>query len=124
MCNAWGVEGAIWTYAFAARRPSWREFRIIVSMDEVVRNSWVLRIDRGFQLLSQNLRRHGFQQSALQEQNPNPPTCGWRTISIPNMGFLLRPYFQDVKPIVIADSGHFVPEEQPEALAKALLAFL
>jgi pimeloyl-ACP methyl ester carboxylesterase len=40
------------------------------------------------------------------------------------MGFLLRPYFQDVKPIVIADSGHFVPEEQPEALAKALLAFL
>jgi pimeloyl-ACP methyl ester carboxylesterase len=44
--------------------------------------------------------------------------------SIPNMGFLLRPYFQDVKPIVIADSGHFVPEEQPEALAKALLAFL
>jgi len=25
---------------------------------------------------------------------------------------------------VIADSGHFVPEEQPEALAKALLAFL
>jgi pimeloyl-ACP methyl ester carboxylesterase len=25
---------------------------------------------------------------------------------------------------VIADSGHFVPEEQPEALAKAILAFL
>jgi pimeloyl-ACP methyl ester carboxylesterase len=44
--------------------------------------------------------------------------------SIPNMGELLRPYFQDVKPVVIADSGHFVPEEQPEALAKALLAFL
>jgi pimeloyl-ACP methyl ester carboxylesterase len=44
--------------------------------------------------------------------------------SIPNMGDLLRPYFQDVKPVVIADSGHFVPEEQPEALAKALLAFL
>jgi pimeloyl-ACP methyl ester carboxylesterase len=44
--------------------------------------------------------------------------------SIPNMGELLSPYFQDVKPVVIADSGHFVPEEQPEALAKALLAFL
>jgi len=26
--------------------------------------------------------------------------------------------------IVIPDSGHFVPEEQPEALAKALKAFL
>jgi hypothetical protein len=35
-----------------------------------------------------------------------------------------RPYFEDVMSIVIADSGHFVPEEQPEALAKALLAFL
>jgi pimeloyl-ACP methyl ester carboxylesterase len=44
--------------------------------------------------------------------------------SIPNMGELLRPYFQEVKSVVIADSGHFVPEEQPEALAKELLAFL
>jgi len=40
------------------------------------------------------------------------------------MGDSLRPYFQQVKSAVIADSGHFVPEEQPEALAKALLAFL
>ena len=44
--------------------------------------------------------------------------------SIPNMGDLLRPYFQDVKSMVISDSGHFVPEEQPEALVKALLAFI
>ncbi|MGA7924627.1 MAG: alpha/beta hydrolase [Candidatus Sulfotelmatobacter sp.] len=44
--------------------------------------------------------------------------------SIPNMGDLLRPYFQDVKSVVIFDSGHFVPEEQPEALVKALLAFI
>jgi pimeloyl-ACP methyl ester carboxylesterase len=44
--------------------------------------------------------------------------------SIPNMGESLRPYFQQVKSVVIADSGHFVPEEQPEALARALLAFL
>jgi pimeloyl-ACP methyl ester carboxylesterase len=29
-----------------------------------------------------------------------------------------------VKSVVIPDSGHFVPEEQPEALAAALLAFL
>jgi pimeloyl-ACP methyl ester carboxylesterase len=40
------------------------------------------------------------------------------------MGDLLRPYFQDVKSVVISDSGHFVPEEQPEALVKALLAFI
>jgi pimeloyl-ACP methyl ester carboxylesterase len=43
--------------------------------------------------------------------------------SIPNMGESLRPYFNDVTTVVIPDSGHFVPEEQPEALAKALKAF-
>jgi pimeloyl-ACP methyl ester carboxylesterase len=44
--------------------------------------------------------------------------------SIPAMGESLEPYFQDVTALVVADSGHFVPEEQPEALAKALLSFL
>ena len=44
--------------------------------------------------------------------------------SIPNMGDSLKPYFEKVTPVVIPDSGHFVPEEQPEALARALLAFL
>ena len=44
--------------------------------------------------------------------------------SIPNMGESLRPYFNDVTSVVIPDSGHFVPEEKPEALAKALKAFL
>jgi len=44
--------------------------------------------------------------------------------SIPSMGDLLKPYFQQVTPVVIADSGHFVPEEQPRALANAMTAFL
>jgi pimeloyl-ACP methyl ester carboxylesterase len=44
--------------------------------------------------------------------------------SIPNMADALRPYFENVTSAVIAESGHFVPEEQPEALAKALRAFL
>jgi pimeloyl-ACP methyl ester carboxylesterase len=44
--------------------------------------------------------------------------------SIPTMGESLRPYFPDVTSLVVADSGHFVPEEQPEALATALFAFL
>jgi pimeloyl-ACP methyl ester carboxylesterase len=44
--------------------------------------------------------------------------------SIPNMGEALRSYFQNVTSAVIADSGHFVPEEQPEALAKDLITFL
>jgi pimeloyl-ACP methyl ester carboxylesterase len=44
--------------------------------------------------------------------------------AIPNMGGSLAPYFENVTSLVIADSGHFVPEEQPEALVKALTAFL
>jgi pimeloyl-ACP methyl ester carboxylesterase len=44
--------------------------------------------------------------------------------SIPTMGESLRPYFESVRSVVIPESGHFVPEEQPEELAKALLAFL
>lgn len=44
--------------------------------------------------------------------------------SIPTMGEALQPYFQNVTSVVIPDAGHFVPEEQPEALAKALVAFL
>jgi pimeloyl-ACP methyl ester carboxylesterase len=44
--------------------------------------------------------------------------------SIPNMGDSLKPYFENVTSLVIPDAGHFVPEEQPEALAKSLRAFL
>lgn len=44
--------------------------------------------------------------------------------SIPTMGESLQPYFQNASSLVIPDAGHFVPEEQPEVLAKALVAFL
>ncbi len=44
--------------------------------------------------------------------------------AIPNMGESLAPYFQTITPVVIPDSGHFVPEEQPEALAHQLILFL
>jgi pimeloyl-ACP methyl ester carboxylesterase len=44
--------------------------------------------------------------------------------SIPTMGEALQPYFENVTSVVIPDAGHFVPEEQPEALAKHLMAFL
>ena len=43
--------------------------------------------------------------------------------SIPNMGEALKPYFENVTSLVVADSGHFVPEEQPGVLTKALVAF-
>jgi pimeloyl-ACP methyl ester carboxylesterase len=44
--------------------------------------------------------------------------------SIPQMGASLQPYFQNCTPLTVSDSGHFVPEEQPAAMAKALEAFL
>jgi len=44
--------------------------------------------------------------------------------AIPDMGESLKSYFADVTSLVIRDSGHFVPEEQPDALARALLGFL
>ena len=44
--------------------------------------------------------------------------------SIPNMGEALGPFCQNVSPAAIPNSGHFVPEEQPAALADALLPFL
>jgi pimeloyl-ACP methyl ester carboxylesterase len=44
--------------------------------------------------------------------------------SIPKMGEALEPYFKSVTSVVIPNAGHFVPEEQPEALAKVLIPFL
>jgi pimeloyl-ACP methyl ester carboxylesterase len=44
--------------------------------------------------------------------------------AIPNMGESLAPYFENVQSVVIANSGHFVPEEQPAALADAIIPFL
>jgi pimeloyl-ACP methyl ester carboxylesterase len=44
--------------------------------------------------------------------------------SIPSMGEALKPYFESVTPLVVAQSGHFVPEEQPLVLAEALQLFL
>jgi pimeloyl-ACP methyl ester carboxylesterase len=44
--------------------------------------------------------------------------------SIPNMGEALKPYFENVTPLVVTESGHFVPEEQPVVLAEALQSFL
>jgi pimeloyl-ACP methyl ester carboxylesterase len=44
--------------------------------------------------------------------------------SIPNMGEALKPCFETVTSLVVRQSGHFVPEEQPVVLAEALRSFL
>jgi pimeloyl-ACP methyl ester carboxylesterase len=65
-----------------------------------------------------------FNRSGFREKLPIRLLAVGGDHAIPNMGESLKPYFRDVTSLVIEDSGHFVPEEQPEALARALLAFL
>jgi pimeloyl-ACP methyl ester carboxylesterase len=65
-----------------------------------------------------------FNKSRFREKLPIRLLAVGGDHAIPNMGDSLKPYFQDVTSLVVRDSGHFVPEEQPEALAKTLLAFL
>jgi microsomal epoxide hydrolase len=43
--------------------------------------------------------------------------------SIPDMAAPLRPWAEDVQGVCIADCGHFLPEEQPQAVAAALRGF-
>jgi pimeloyl-ACP methyl ester carboxylesterase len=43
--------------------------------------------------------------------------------SIPDMALPLRAYADDVRGEIVADSGHFIPEEQPEAVAGLLTSF-
>ncbi len=43
--------------------------------------------------------------------------------SIAEMATPLRPFADDLSGVTIANSGHFIPEEQPEALVSALTAF-
>jgi pimeloyl-ACP methyl ester carboxylesterase len=44
--------------------------------------------------------------------------------SVPKMGETIKPFFQHVEEVTIKDSGHFIPEEQPEAFLEALNKFL
>jgi pimeloyl-ACP methyl ester carboxylesterase len=82
------------------------------------------RMDAAFDYCRRIVDDMEFNKKQFKGKLPIPLLAIGGQYSIPNMGDLLRPYFQNVKSVVISDSGHFVPEEQPEALAKALLAFL
>jgi pimeloyl-ACP methyl ester carboxylesterase len=43
--------------------------------------------------------------------------------SIPDMAGSLRPYADNVAGVIISGAGHFIPDEQPAAVAKALTGF-
>jgi pimeloyl-ACP methyl ester carboxylesterase len=82
------------------------------------------RMDAAFDYCRQIVEDMDFNQQHFKTKLPIRLLAVGGQYSIPNMGESLRPYFREVRSVVIPDSGHFVPEEQPEALATALMAFL
>lgn len=44
--------------------------------------------------------------------------------SIPDMALSLSPWADDTTSVVVPDAGHFIPDEQPEAVAAALADFV
>lgn len=82
------------------------------------------RMDAAFDYCRRIIDDMEFNKTHFTGKLPIPLLAVGGDHSIPNMGKSLQPYFSNVTPMVIADSGHFVPEEQPEALAKALKSFL
>jgi pimeloyl-ACP methyl ester carboxylesterase len=82
------------------------------------------RMDAAFDYCRKIVEDMEFNAAHLNGKLPIPLLAVGGDHSIPTMGDSLRPCFEDVTSVVIADSGHFVPEEQPKALAKALAAFL
>jgi pimeloyl-ACP methyl ester carboxylesterase len=82
------------------------------------------RMDAAFDYCRKIIDDMDFNKSQFKNKLPIRLLAVGGEHSIPNMGESLRPYFENVTSVVVPDSGHFVPEEQPEALAKALMAFL
>jgi pimeloyl-ACP methyl ester carboxylesterase len=82
------------------------------------------RMDAAFDYCRNIVLDTQFNASHFKEKLPMRLLAVGGDHSIPTMGESLKPYFQHTTSLVLADCGHFVPEEQPEALAKALLAFL
>jgi pimeloyl-ACP methyl ester carboxylesterase len=82
------------------------------------------RMDAAFDYCRNIVLDMQFNASHFKEKLPMRLLAVGGDHSIPTMGESLKPYFQHTASLVVADCGHFVPEEQPEALAKALLAFL
>jgi|HubBroStandDraft_4_1064222.scaffolds.fasta_scaffold00498_3 pimeloyl-ACP methyl ester carboxylesterase len=82
------------------------------------------RMDAAFDYCRRILDDMEFNKAHFKEKLAIPLLAVGGQYAIPNMGEALRPYFERVTSVVIPDSGHFIPEEQPQALAKALKAFL
>jgi pimeloyl-ACP methyl ester carboxylesterase len=82
------------------------------------------RMDAAFDYCRRILDDMEFNKNHFKSKLPMRLLAVGGQYSIPNMGEFLNPYFKEVKSVTIPDSGHFIPEEQPETLAKELMAFL
>ena len=65
------------------------------------------------------------QNREIGQQRLKPPVLalGGDVGSAPNIFEALKPFCENVRGGLIADSGHYVPEEQPDALAREMLKF-
>jgi pimeloyl-ACP methyl ester carboxylesterase len=82
------------------------------------------RMDAAFDYCRRIVDDMEFNRNHFSAKLPIPLLAVGGDHSIPGMGESLRPYFENVTSLVVADSGHFVPEEQPKALVDALKTFL
>jgi pimeloyl-ACP methyl ester carboxylesterase len=82
------------------------------------------RMDAAFDYCRKIVDDMEFNRNHFSAKLPIPLLAVGGDHSIPGMGESLQPYFENVTSLVVADSGHFVPEEQPKALVDALKKFL
>jgi pimeloyl-ACP methyl ester carboxylesterase len=63
---------------------------------------------------------------ALERQRLTVPVLGISSShgSIPDMAASLSPWAEQVTGVVVPDAGHFIPDEQPEAVAAAIAGFV
>ncbi|MFF3662796.1 alpha/beta fold hydrolase [Streptomyces olivochromogenes] len=63
---------------------------------------------------------------ALEQQHLGVPVLGISSShgSIPDMAASLRPWADNATGVVVPDAGHFIPDEQPDAVAAALVRFI
>lgn len=63
---------------------------------------------------------------ALEQQHLTVPVLGISSShgSIPDMAASLRPWADNATGVVVPNAGHFIPDEQPDAVAAALARFI
>jgi pimeloyl-ACP methyl ester carboxylesterase len=82
------------------------------------------RMDAAFDYCRNIVDDMEFNQKQFKHKLPMRLLAVGGQYSIPAMADSLKPFFENVTSLVVPDSGHFVPEEQPEVLAESLKAFL